>query len=116
MTANMVPALQPKRGGHPELPYVFDTTISIKQTAAYVLGAKISLPADVLNESKTGSEEYTFPPTKHIPPEWTDHLKEISSLDEIGQIAFRGMKKVSHRRRARKTNSKVSYKARYGTI
>ena len=94
MTANMMPALMPRQAEHPELPYVFDTRVHVKQTAAYILGAKITLPVDVVNDSKPGYEEYTFPATKQIPPEWTDKFLDISEMDEIGQIAFKGIKKV----------------------
>ena len=89
-----MPALQPRLAEHPELPYVFDTRVTVKQTAAYILGAKITLPVDVVNDSKPGYEEYTFPATKHVPPEWTDKLVDISELDDVGRIAFKGIKKV----------------------
>ncbi|XP_063676843.1 activating signal cointegrator 1 complex subunit 3-like isoform X2 [Bolinopsis microptera] len=95
MTANMMPALQPRLSEHPELPYVFDTRVTVKQTAAYILGAKITLPVDVVNDSKPGYEEYTFPATKHVPPEWTDKLVDISELDDVGRIAFKGIKKLN---------------------
>lgn len=94
MTANMMPSLQPRTGAHPELPYVFDTRVTVKQTAAYILGAKISLPTDVVNASKPGYEEYTFPATKQVPPEWTDNLVNVSDLDDVGRIALKGIKKV----------------------
>ena len=94
MTANMMPALQPRQAEHPELPYVFDTRVHVKQTAAYILGAKITLPVDVVNDSKPGYEEYTFPATKQVPPEWTDNFVDISQLDDVGRIAFKGIKKV----------------------
>ena len=94
MTASMIPELKPRASGQPELPYVFDTRLAVKQSAAYVLGAKISLPVDVVNASEPGFEEYTFPPTKQAPPEWTNEFISISSLDTVGQIAFKGIKKV----------------------
>lgn len=96
MTANLMPQLQPRAHEHPELPYVFDTRVSIKQTAAYILGAKVTLPVDVVSESRPGYEEYTFPPTQSVPPEWTDTFKEIGDLDDIGKIAFKGIKKVGY--------------------
>ena len=94
MTANLMPQLLPRATEHPELPYVFDTRVSVKQSAAYILGAKINLPVDIQSESRPGYEEYTFPPTKVCPPDWTSKLMEVSEMDDIGKIAFRGIKKV----------------------
>ena len=44
MTANVMPSLLPRQERKTELPYVFDTRVDIKQTAAYVLGAKVKCP------------------------------------------------------------------------
>eukprot|EP00116_Pleurobrachia_bachei_P008607 sb/3468869/ len=94
MTANMVPALQPRTPVNPELPFVFDTRMDIKQTAAYILGVKVTLPSDAFHVSKPGHEEHTIPATSVNPPEWTDAYKNISDLDQIGQVAFKGVKRI----------------------
>ena len=52
------------------------------------------LPDDTLHKSKGGYEEYSFPATKAELPGWTDHRVPVSSLDPIGQIAFKGVKEV----------------------
>ena len=80
-----------------QYPYVFDSLAKAKLTSGYIQGTKMNLPAGFERTDNKKYEEVTVPaslksdvnsigPAKLIP---------ISSLDEIGQLAFRGMKSLN---------------------
>lgn len=88
-------------------PHVFDGMIKIRQTSAYVAGAKILLPETISRNDQRDFEEIHIPPPESLAlTKAEDYIgtKEevcfkpfikINTLDEIGQIAFRNTKSLN---------------------
>ena len=81
----------------PEYPYVFDTFAEAKQSAAFVCGNKMVLPAGFKRDDNKRWEEMKIPaPSK--PP---DHIVEkhkliqIKDLDWVAQTGFAGMERLN---------------------
>jgi len=98
--------LQLQRKGQPEkradpYPHVFDALAKVRQTSAYVGGAKILLPETMRREDSRDAEEIHIPPVDSMAllrPEQFVGTKEevcfrplirINTLDEVAQVAFR---------------------------
>lgn len=88
-------------------PHVFDSLMRIKQTSAYVAGAKIMLPENITKEDTRDWEEIHIPATDSMTLAMPEHYRgtkeeicfrpfvKISQLDEVGQIAFRNTKALN---------------------
>lgn len=78
-------------------PYVFDSLAKAKMSSGYIQGTKMNLPAGFERTDNKKYEEVTVPAStktdvNSIGPA---KLRPISSLDEIGQLAFKGMKSLN---------------------
>ncbi|XP_076373679.1 activating signal cointegrator 1 complex subunit obelus isoform X2 [Tachypleus tridentatus] len=83
--------------GHPKnLPYVFDSYSEAKLSAGYVGGVKMTLPWGFEYIKNSKYEEVNIPPTGQPPAQVGQKLIPVSSLDELGQLGFRGMKTLNH--------------------
>jgi activating signal cointegrator complex subunit 3 len=88
-------------------PFVFDNMQKVSQTSAFIAGAKILLPETMKRTDSRTNEEIHIPPSDSIVkanPELLRGTKEeiclrplinTSDLDEIGQLAFRGVKTLN---------------------
>ncbi|XP_070529039.1 activating signal cointegrator 1 complex subunit 3 isoform X2 [Cardiocondyla obscurior] len=83
-----------ERGGQEDFPYVFDSKANIKQKSI-ISGQKLLLAEDVKRKDSALCEEVYIP----IPKQELIDVKTkpvlISSLDEIGQMAFNGIKTLN---------------------
>jgi activating signal cointegrator complex subunit 3 len=90
-----------------QYPFVFDSLLQIAQTSAYIAGSKILLPENVTRNETRAYEEVHIPATDSIskmdPEKFRGRKEEVciqpllkcSTLDEIGQIAFRNVKTLN---------------------
>ncbi|XP_041352458.1 activating signal cointegrator 1 complex subunit 3-like [Gigantopelta aegis] len=96
--AAMTP-LFPQRSSHyqprEKFPFVFDTYEEARHSSAYVGGCKLVLPAGFERKEEKTFEEVNIPPIQAGLTNVGKELIPISSLDEIGQLAFRGMKSLN---------------------
>ncbi|XP_022238465.1 activating signal cointegrator 1 complex subunit 3-like [Limulus polyphemus] len=82
--------------GHPKnLPYVFDSYAEAKLSAGYVGGVKMTLPWGFEHVKNSKYEEVNIPPSEQPPTQVGQKLIPISTLDELGQVGFRGMKTLN---------------------
>ncbi|GAB6024989.1 activating signal cointegrator 1 complex subunit [Chamberlinius hualienensis] len=76
-------------------PNVYDRYTEAKNTAAFIAGVKMTLPAGFERKTQSTYEEINIP----CPETDRDVCKmkrvSIDSLDEIGQIAFKGVKELN---------------------
>ncbi|XP_074644659.1 activating signal cointegrator 1 complex subunit 3-like [Tubulanus polymorphus] len=77
-------------------PYVFDSMVEARQASAFISGTKMYLPAEFNRNNTSMYEEIDIPPSqgKSI-ADVGRQLVPISSLDEIGQVAFQGTKSLN---------------------
>ncbi|ESO93256.1 hypothetical protein LOTGIDRAFT_189896 [Lottia gigantea] len=85
------PSYQPRE----KYPFVFDTYEEARQSSAYVGGAKLYLPGGFDKTDSKLYEEINMPPSDPAPVDIGNKLVPIDSLDEIGQLAFKGMKTLN---------------------
>ena len=80
-----------------QYPYVFDTMNQAKFTSGFINSMKMSLPAGFTRKDERKFEEVTVPAENKGtgPPDTGKKTVKISSLDEIGQLAFRGIKQLN---------------------
>ena len=78
-------------------PFVFDSMNTAKLTSGFIQGTKMSLPVGFTRKEEKKWEEVTVPAENKAggPPPTGRKLVNISSLDEIGQLAFRGIKQLN---------------------
>lgn len=76
-------------------PYVFDAASAAKNSAGFITGVKMSLPAGFERKDQKKYEEISIPAAAQAPVEIGRNLVPISSLDEIGRAAFHGMKSLN---------------------
>ena len=81
----------------PDYPYVFDTFMEAKHSAAFVCGNKMVLPAGFTRDDNKRWEEMKIPAASKPPDHIIDRFKliEIKDLDQIGQIGFAGMERLN---------------------
>ncbi|XP_008555073.1 activating signal cointegrator 1 complex subunit 3 [Microplitis demolitor] len=72
-------------------PYVFDSQLKSKTTTGFVSGHKLILPEDVVRKDTNLCEEVAIPVSKTSLEDLNFKSVKISSLDEIGQMAFEGI-------------------------
>lgn len=80
----------------PNYPYVFDSSKTAKAHIGFMTSSKILLPEDTTRKDSQMCEEVTIP-AKDVGKELTvgNQRIQIDSLDEIGQIAFKGTKELN---------------------
>lgn len=81
----------------PNYPFVFDSQLLLKQSAAFIGGNKISLPESAQRIDTKQYEEVKIPAVPLTAQENTIGSKRIKveDLDEIGQIAFRNVEELN---------------------
>ncbi|KAK0079487.1 hypothetical protein PV325_001204 [Microctonus aethiopoides] len=78
-----------------QYPYVFDSQAKSKITSGFVSGQKLILPEDVVRKDSSLCEEVQIPVSIVAVDEIQYQPIEISSLDEIGQMAFGGIETLN---------------------
>uniref|UniRef100_A0A1B6DYT0 U5 small nuclear ribonucleoprotein 200 kDa helicase n=2 Tax=Clastoptera arizonana TaxID=38151 RepID=A0A1B6DYT0_9HEMI len=78
-----------------EYPNVYDLQAKAKQTAGYISGLKMMLPEGVVRIDTKTYEEVNIPISEPAPTSVGKKLIPINSLDEIGQMAFQGVKNLN---------------------
>lgn len=75
----------------PNYPFVFDSTKTAKAHIGFMSSSKILLPEDTTRKDNQMYEEVTIP-AREAPADLTvgNNRIKVETLDEIGQIAFRG--------------------------
>lgn len=76
-------------------PNVYDSFAEARKSAAFIAGAKMTLPIDCKITSTGKYEEVSIPLSKPPPPNVGNELVEIANLDEVCQAAFRGVRKLN---------------------
>lgn len=76
-------------------PFVFDSNMASRCTSGYVSGQKIMLPENVEKKDTTMCEEVYIPIPESQPINVKYDTVMISSLDDIGQMAFKGIKSLN---------------------
>lgn len=76
-------------------PFVFDNYNKAKQTAGFIAGMKMALPEGFTRTVDSIMEEVEIPMSEPPPPEVGAKLFPIGSLDEIGQMAFKGCRTLN---------------------
>ncbi|KAK2190751.1 hypothetical protein NP493_71g05055 [Ridgeia piscesae] len=85
------------RGSQPKVkyPFVFDAYSEAQQSSAYIGGNKMLLPEGFDRDNGKMYEEVNIPSSTDAPTGVGKKLINIAELDEIGQIAFKGMKSLN---------------------
>ena len=80
-----------------QFPFVFDSMNKAKLTSGFITGTKMSLPVGFTRKDEKKWEEVTVPAENKGtgPPDTGKKSVKISSLDDIGQMAFRGIKQLN---------------------
>uniref|UniRef100_A0A3Q3K309 Activating signal cointegrator 1 complex subunit 3 n=1 Tax=Monopterus albus TaxID=43700 RepID=A0A3Q3K309_MONAL len=76
-------------------PNVYDSYAESTKTPAFVGGARMLLPEGIRRENTKIYEEVEIPPSQPMPVGSEDKPVYISELDEIGQLVFKGMKRLN---------------------
>ncbi|KAM4632986.1 activating signal cointegrator 1 complex subunit 3 [Polymixia lowei] len=76
-------------------PNVYDSYGDATKTPAFVGGAKMLLPEGIRRENSKMYEEVEIPPNDPMPVGFEEKPVYISELDEIGQLVFKGMKRLN---------------------
>lgn len=86
-----------KEGAAPEVrfPYVFDNYDKARQTLGFISGTKLVLPEGFERKDDNVKEEVVIPKNDPAPPDVGSNLIPISTLDEVGQVAFRNCKTLN---------------------
>ncbi|KAK6170203.1 hypothetical protein SNE40_018654 [Patella caerulea] len=78
-----------------KFPFVFDTYEEARQSSAFVGGTKLCLPTGFDKTESKLYDEINIPPSDPAPTDIGNKLVPIASLDEIGQLAFKGTKTLN---------------------
>lgn len=76
-------------------PNVYDSFLDAKNSAGFVSGVKMMIPAGFERTNNSKYEEISVPPSGSAPPNVPPKLIEVSSLDEIGRVAFSGTERLN---------------------
>ncbi|XP_067458608.1 activating signal cointegrator 1 complex subunit 3 [Thunnus thynnus] len=76
-------------------PNVYDCYAEATKTPAFVGGARMLLPEGIRRENCKMYEEVEIPPNEPMPIGFEEKPVYISELDEIGQLVFKGMKRLN---------------------
>ncbi|NXD34834.1 ASCC3 protein, partial [Copsychus sechellarum] len=76
-------------------PHVYDSRAEAMKTSAFIGGAKVVLPESVQRENNKMYEEVKIPHSEPMPIGIEEKIVYIKDLDEIGQLAFKGMRRLN---------------------
>ncbi|CAI5769878.1 activating signal cointegrator 1 complex subunit 3 [Podarcis lilfordi] len=76
-------------------PHVYDSQAEARRTSAFIGGSKMLLPEGIERENNKMYEEVKIPHTEPMPIGLEEKPVYINDLDEIGQLAFKGMKRLN---------------------
>ncbi|XP_061675544.1 activating signal cointegrator 1 complex subunit 3 isoform X3 [Syngnathoides biaculeatus] len=76
-------------------PNVYDSYADATKTHAFVGGATMLLPLGIRRENTKMYEEVEIPPNAPMPIGFEEKPIYITELDEIGQLVFKGMKRLN---------------------
>lgn len=76
-------------------PNVYDCYAEAAKMPAFVGGARMLLPEGIRRDNSKLYEEVEIPPTEPMPIGFEEKPIYISELDEIGQLVFKGMKRLN---------------------
>uniref|UniRef100_A0A2Z5TZE8 U5 small nuclear ribonucleoprotein 200 kDa helicase n=1 Tax=Reticulitermes speratus TaxID=60591 RepID=A0A2Z5TZE8_9NEOP len=76
-------------------PHVYDLQRQAQQTSGFIAGVKMMLSSDVRRMDCKQYEEVNIPLSEPAPLSVGNDLVQISSLDEIGQMAFQGVRTLN---------------------
>ncbi|XP_073933923.1 activating signal cointegrator 1 complex subunit 3 isoform X2 [Castor canadensis] len=76
-------------------PHVYDSQAEARKTSAFIAGAKMILPEGIQRENNKLYEEIRIPYSEPMPVGFEEKPVYIQDLDEIGQLAFKGMKRLN---------------------
>uniref|UniRef100_A0A3Q2PUF9 Activating signal cointegrator 1 complex subunit 3 n=1 Tax=Fundulus heteroclitus TaxID=8078 RepID=A0A3Q2PUF9_FUNHE len=76
-------------------PNVYDSYAEATKAPAFVGGARLLLPEGIHRENNKMYEEVEIPPNDPMPIGFEERPVYISELDEIGQLVFKGMKRLN---------------------
>ncbi|NXP31267.1 ASCC3 protein, partial [Leiothrix lutea] len=76
-------------------PHVYDSRAEAMRTSAFIGGAKVFLPESVQRENNKMYEEVKIPHSEPMPIGIEEKIVYIKDLDEVGQLAFKGMKRLN---------------------
>ncbi|XP_060905517.1 activating signal cointegrator 1 complex subunit 3 [Labrus mixtus] len=76
-------------------PNVYDCYAEATKSPAFVGGAKLLLPEGIRRDNSKMYEEVEIPPNEPMPIGFEEKPVYIAELDEIGQLVFKGMKRLN---------------------
>ncbi|XP_075718320.1 activating signal cointegrator 1 complex subunit 3 [Rhinoderma darwinii] len=95
--ARIMPVLGRERdyGERVVYPHVYDSYAEAMKTSAFVGGAKLLLPEGIQRENNKMYEEVKIPVIEPMPIGLEEKPVYVNDLDEIGQLVFKGMKRLN---------------------
>ncbi|KAG7336122.1 hypothetical protein KOW79_000815 [Hemibagrus wyckioides] len=76
-------------------PHVYDAYAEAIKTSAFIGGSKMLLPENIRRENNKMFEQVEIPPNEPMPIGFQEKPVYIAELDEIGQLVFKGMKRLN---------------------
>ncbi|XP_030051047.1 activating signal cointegrator 1 complex subunit 3 [Microcaecilia unicolor] len=76
-------------------PHVYDSHAEAMKTSAFIGGSKLLLPEGIERENNKMFEEVKIPATESKPIGFEEKPVYINEMDEIGQLVFRGVKRLN---------------------
>nr|XP_060609072.1 activating signal cointegrator 1 complex subunit 3 [Anolis sagrei ordinatus] len=76
-------------------PHVYDSQAEARKTSSFIGGSKMLLPEGIERENNKMYEEVKIPHSEPMPIGLEEKPVYIKDLDEIGQLAFQGMKRLN---------------------
>ncbi|KAM4695371.1 activating signal cointegrator 1 complex subunit 3 [Discoglossus pictus] len=76
-------------------PHVYDSHAEAMKTSAFIGGAKLLLPEGIQRENNKMYEEVKIPVVEQMPIGIEEKPVYIKDLDEIGQVVFKGVKRLN---------------------
>lgn len=76
-------------------PHVYDSQAEAMRTSAFIAGAKMILPEGIQRDNNKMYEEVKIPYSEPMPIGLEEKPVYIQDLDEIGQLAFKGMRRLN---------------------
>uniref|UniRef100_A0A3B4YF91 Activating signal cointegrator 1 complex subunit 3 n=1 Tax=Seriola lalandi dorsalis TaxID=1841481 RepID=A0A3B4YF91_SERLL len=96
LTARREPVLSRERAYERiQYPNVYDIYAEATKMPAFVGGARLLLPEGIRRDNNKMYEEVEIPPNEPMPIGFEEKPVYISELDEIGQLVFKGMKRLN---------------------
>ncbi|XP_053317304.1 activating signal cointegrator 1 complex subunit 3 [Spea bombifrons] len=78
-----------------QYPHVYDSRAEAMKTSAFIGGAKLLLPEGIQRDNNKMYEEVKIPPSEPMPIGFEEKPVYIKDLDEIGQVVFKGIKRLN---------------------